>query len=53
MTPEGSARDGEIVNAPVIITCQGRNFQQLAARFPYVPKQLPIARPADGTMWDR
>jgi mannonate dehydratase len=26
--------------------------EKLAAKFPYVPKQLPIARLADGTMWD-
>ena len=26
--------------------------EQLAARFPYKPRQLPIARLADGTMWD-
>jgi mannonate dehydratase len=26
--------------------------ERLAARFPYSPKQLPIARLADGTMWD-
>jgi len=26
--------------------------EQLAAKFPYSPKQLPIARLADGTMWD-
>ena len=43
MTPEGSARNREIVNARVIVTCPGRNFVTL---------QLPIARLADGTMWD-
>jgi mannonate dehydratase len=26
--------------------------EKLAARFPYVPKQLPIARLEDGSMWD-
>jgi mannonate dehydratase len=26
--------------------------EQLASRFPYTPKQLPIARLEDGTMWD-
>ena len=26
--------------------------EKLAAKFPYAPKQLPIARLADGTMWD-
>jgi len=26
--------------------------EKLAAKFPYSPKQLPIARLADGTMWD-
>lgn len=26
--------------------------EQLAARFPYAPKQLPIARLEDGSMWD-
>lgn len=26
--------------------------EQLAAKFPYSPKQLPVARLADGTMWD-
>jgi len=26
--------------------------EKLAARFPYSPKQLPIARLEDGTMWD-
>jgi len=26
--------------------------ETLAARFPYSPKQLPVARLADGTMWD-
>src|SRR5262245_18878317 len=26
--------------------------EQLAAKFPYAPKQLPIARLSDGTMWD-
>jgi mannonate dehydratase len=26
--------------------------EQLAFRFPYTPKQLPIARLEDGTMWD-
>jgi mannonate dehydratase len=26
--------------------------EPLASRFPYVPKQLPIARLEDGTMWD-
>jgi mannonate dehydratase len=26
--------------------------EQLAARFPYNPKQLPVARLEDGTMWD-
>jgi mannonate dehydratase len=26
--------------------------EKLAAQFPYTPKQLPIARLADGTMWD-
>jgi mannonate dehydratase len=26
--------------------------EKLAARFPYVPKQLPVARLEDGTMWD-
>jgi mannonate dehydratase len=29
MTPEGSARDREIVNARVIVTCPGRNFVTL------------------------
>jgi mannonate dehydratase len=46
MTPDGSVRDREIVNARVIVTCQ------LAAKFPYSPKQPPIARLKDGTMWD-
>jgi mannonate dehydratase len=26
--------------------------EKLAARFPYVPKQLPVARLRDGSMWD-
>ncbi len=26
--------------------------EKLAARFPYSPKQLPVARLTDGTMWD-
>jgi mannonate dehydratase len=26
--------------------------EELAARFPYSPKQLPVARLEDGTMWD-
>ena len=26
--------------------------EALAAKFPYAPKQLPIARLEDGTMWD-
>jgi mannonate dehydratase len=26
--------------------------EKLATKFPYAPKQLPIARLADGTMWD-
>ena len=26
MTPDGSVRDREIVNARVIVTCPGRNF---------------------------
>jgi len=26
--------------------------EKLAARFPYLPKQLPVARLEDGTMWD-
>lgn len=26
--------------------------EKLAARFPYAPKQLPVARLEDGTMWD-
>ena len=26
--------------------------ENLAARFPYTPKQLPVARLGDGTMWD-
>jgi mannonate dehydratase len=26
--------------------------EQLAAKFPYAPKQLPIARLEDGSMWD-
>jgi mannonate dehydratase len=26
--------------------------ENLAARFPYTPKQLPVARLEDGTMWD-
>jgi mannonate dehydratase len=26
--------------------------EQLAARYPYEPKQLPVARLADGTMWN-
>ncbi len=26
--------------------------EELAARFPYSPKQLPVARLTDGTMWD-
>ena len=26
--------------------------EALAARFPYVPRQLPVARLADGSMWD-
>ena len=29
MTPEGSGRDREIVNARVIVTCPGRNFVTL------------------------
>ena len=29
MTPDGSARDREIVNARVIVTCPGRNFVTL------------------------
>jgi mannonate dehydratase len=27
-------------------------LKTLAARYPYSPKQLPIARLEDGTMWD-
>ncbi len=26
--------------------------ERLAARYPYSPKQLPVARLTDGTMWD-
>jgi mannonate dehydratase len=26
--------------------------EKLAARYPYAPKQLPVARLADGSMWD-
>jgi len=26
--------------------------EQLAARFPYAPRQLPIARLEDGSMWN-
>jgi mannonate dehydratase len=26
--------------------------EKLAARFPYAPKQLPVARLEDGSMWD-
>jgi mannonate dehydratase len=26
--------------------------EKLAERFPYSPKQLPIARLEDGSMWD-
>jgi mannonate dehydratase len=26
--------------------------ESLAARFPYSPKQLPVARLEDGAMWD-
>ncbi len=29
-----------------------RGDEKLAARFPYAPKQLPIARREDGSMWD-
>ncbi len=29
-----------------------RSTRQLAAKFPYSPKQLPIARLEDGGMWD-
>jgi len=26
--------------------------EQLAAKFPYSPKQLPVTRLEDGTLWD-
>jgi hypothetical protein len=56
----------KIATARVIVTCPGRNFvtlkietdqgvdinEQLAENYPYKAASLPVARLADGTMWN-